>query len=242
MGRKKICDECTHRPTCALPCRPVELYLAKGNLALYERTFRDAGGRLVTVIHTNAGRYDKEVRQSSMKKSDRAEDKFTTFSTEAENPFVHFNPELKQTGIFIDRLIRRMSLADLVVKYDLKNEAAARDKLRETVNRLYTLLQLMDQRKHKAGAARRMKKIGTLPKINQWFLMSRILNMTHTEIADFEGRSISTICSGIKRVHDQLAAGEKDLILFSPEEKRTGKINMEKWRRRERRRQRRKNK
>jgi hypothetical protein len=244
MKLKEICKECVHRPTCALPCRPVELHLAEGQAKLFERTYYDVkSGRKLTVLYSNSRRslWDKEIRQSELKRKGDAEDKFDTFSTEAENPFASFNPKLQQTGIFIDRLIRRMPFEDIAVKYDLANEAAARDRCREAVLRLHSLLLAMDSQKQITTPAKRLEQQKDVPKSSQWFIMSRVLGMTPVEIAEFTGANASTVCSGIQNVHDQLAAGEKDLILFSPEQRRAAKSRLERQRQRDRRRIRRKN-
>jgi len=41
------------------------------------------------------------------------------FSTENDSPFSSFKPELKQTGIFVDRFFHKLSYEDLAVKYEM---------------------------------------------------------------------------------------------------------------------------
>ena len=42
--------------------------------------------------------------------SDKTDEPIDVFTTEAESPFAGFNPDLKQTGIFIDRFFNKWSL------------------------------------------------------------------------------------------------------------------------------------
>ena len=101
--------------------------------------------------------------------------------------------------------------------------------------RIFDILRYMEQRTARESVAlKRMEKIASLPKKHQWFLMARILNMNPVEIANLEGiKNAESITRSIRDVHDQIAAGEKDLILFTPEQRRAAKSRLDKRRRSE---------
>jgi len=237
MKMKEICDQCVHKKDCARPCRPVELHLQAGNPCVYEKTYQDPlTGRMVTVIYP-ANR--KEIRQST---AGVDEDANPAFAAEMPGPFRHFDPQLKMTGVFVDRFFRKLAYEDLAVKYGLTENAVA-GVYRKSVERLFVILRYMDQRKSAQNAAARMKKLGDIPKSHQWFIMARVLNMTPTEISELEGINPKTgaVRKQIARVADQLAAGESGIIIFTPEQRREAKSRLEKRRAFDRRRMRRKN-
>lgn len=180
---------------------------------------------MVTVIYPQTR---KELRQSQCELDESAD---LAFSTVSKSPFRHFDPQLKQTGIFVDRFFFKLSFADLAVKYDIEEKQVA-DVYRKAVERLLTLVQYMDQRKSIENAAARVKARGFMPKSHQWFMMSRVLNMTPGQISDFEGidPAKGLVRKQIARVADQLAAGESDIILFTPEQRQEAKSRLDKRR------------
>ncbi|MEJ2672471.1 MAG: hypothetical protein P8168_09790, partial [Deltaproteobacteria bacterium] len=67
----------------------------------------------------------------------------TPFTTEAKSPFASFKPDLKQTGVFIDRFFNKWSYADLAVKYDTTVEGA-RKIYQAAVKRLLNVVEALD--------------------------------------------------------------------------------------------------
>ena len=247
MKLKEICQKCVHKETCTHPCRPVELHLAEGNQGVFEKRYIDpASGRQMTVLYPT-----REKRETSMidefKETGIPADKVQrTFSTLKDSPFRHFEPSLKQTGIFIDRFFNKYSNADLAVKYDVREKDAA-EIYRRAVQRIMKIIMELDARKSRKRRARYLDmQAGTLSDPHRWFLMARVLGMSASEISEFEGMDPknSLVRMQLQRITNQLAAGEKNLIEFTPEESERAQACLERQRRqrKDRRRIRRKNK
>ena len=82
----------------------------------------------------------REIPETGLKQKytgEPARKSLEVFSTENDSPFAGFNPQLKQTGIFIDRFFNKASYDDLAVKYDVTPNAATR--------RLFEVLEAMDK-------------------------------------------------------------------------------------------------
>lgn len=65
------------------------------------------------------------------------------FTTEADSPFAGFNPDLKQTGVCIDRFFNKWSYEDLAVKYD-PTAAGARKIYQAPLKRLQVVPEALD--------------------------------------------------------------------------------------------------
>jgi hypothetical protein len=161
----------------------------------------------------------------------------TQFSTENENPFAGFTPNLKQTGIFIDHFFHGASYADLAVKYDMSADNA-RKTYHNAIRRLLEILKTMDGDKP-VDLSRYRKQIeersGKIPKGQKWFLLNKLFGIMPSEIAEMEGMQGSSVVRQlIIRVSDQLRAGEIRLIDTTPGEEANAKKRLENKRRKRR--------
>lgn len=161
------------------------------------------------------------------------------FSTESENPFAGFKPELKQTGIFVDRFFNQFSYKDLAVKYDMSRETAIKT-YHNALNRLSDIIQAMD---NPTGITKQTefwkKKVeersGKIPKGQKWFLLNKLFGLRPSEIAEMEGKkNSSSVRQLIIRVSDQLKAGEISFIETTPEESQAAKSRLDEFRKKRR--------
>lgn len=139
---KGVCEKCSRREGCETPCRPVELCLAQDNLTVFEKTGVGENGEEITIIFARS----REIPESMLPKiSDKTDELIDVFTTKAESPFAGFNPDLKQTGVFIDRFFNKWSYEDLAVKYDTTVKGA-RDLYHLAVKRLLDVVKALDGR------------------------------------------------------------------------------------------------
>ena len=124
----------------------MQQYLAEDNLTVFEKTAVNERGEVVQIVYARS----RETQQSTLSIGvDRSGDPRLTgeskrpFQTENENPFAGFKPQLKQTGIFIDRFFHGSSYEDLAVKYDMTAENA-RKTYHNAVRRLREVIEAMD--------------------------------------------------------------------------------------------------
>ncbi len=139
---KDICPKCKKRKTCKVPCYPIENYLKRDNLTVYEK----GQGDTVTVYPRSREEHRSTLSAGEDKRGDpRLSSKETmAFSTEAENPFRSYVPNFKQTGIFIDRFFGKRSYADLAAKYEV-SERSAHKIYYAGVQKLLAIIIQMDQ-------------------------------------------------------------------------------------------------
>ena len=163
------------------------------------------------------------------------------FSTENESAFFAFNPQLKQTGVFINRFFNKASYKDLAVKYDT-TVSTARKTYHNTLKRLADVLTAMDNGNVPTKQVDFWKKkvaerSGNLPKSQKWFLMNKLFGLRPCEIAEMEGmdKNKSSVRKLIIRVSDQLKAGEISLIEVTPEEAAQTKARLDAHRQKQRR-------
>jgi DNA-directed RNA polymerase specialized sigma24 family protein len=152
------------------------------------------------------------------------------FNTDAESPFAGFTPNLKQTGVFIDRFFHKFSNKDLAAKYEM-SEDNARKTFYNAVNRVLEILKVMDSDKP-LDLSRYKKQIeersGKIPKGQKWFLLNKLFGIMPAEIAEMEGlKGSSAVRQLIIRVSDQLRAGEIRLIDSTPEESAAAKLRLD---------------
>ncbi len=154
------------------------------------------------------------------------------FSTENESPFASFKPQLKQTGIFIDRFFNNASYKDLAVKYDISRDAAIKIFYAAT-KRLMEIIEALDGKKDLRNLDHWKKQVekrsGSLPKGQRWFLLNKLFGLRPSEICEMEGldKKNSTVRQLIIRVSDQLKAGEISLIDCTPEESEAAKARLD---------------
>jgi hypothetical protein len=239
---KDVCAKCAKRNNCKTPCRPVELYLAEDNLTVYEKTATLKTGERVSIVFARS----RETQQSSLsigvdKRGDvRLSNKEAeAFSTDNENPFAGFNPQLKQTGIFIDRFFHKSSYSDLAVKYDV-NEYDAIKIYHAAGKRLRQVIEAMDDPKGVRNLDHWKKQVkersGNIPKGQKWYLLNKLLGLRPSEIAEMEGldKRSSSVRQLIIRVSDQLKAGEIRLIETTPGEAEAAKARLDEIRKKRR--------
>lgn len=227
---KDVCEKCTHREGCKTPCRPIELYLAQDNLAVYEKKGVGEDGKEVSIIFARSREIPESMLPQVSDKTDETID--SPFTTEAESPFAGFNPDLKQTGIFIDRFFHKWSYEDLAVKYDTTVEGATK-LYHVAVKRLLDVVEALDGKEapRNFGPWEQMVKerSGSFSTGVRWFLLNKLLGVRPSEIARMEGISHPSGVRGlIIRVSDQLRAGEISLFeADDPEEAEAAKARLE---------------
>ncbi len=227
---KGVCENCSHREGCVTPCRPVELYLAQDNLTVFEKTGVGENGEEITIIFAQSKKF---IRESELPQiSDKTDGPIdSVFTTEAESPFAGFNPDLKQTGIFIDRFFNKWSYEDLAVKYDTTVEKA-RKVYQAALKRLQAVVEALDGGKdtHNFEPWKKMveERSGSFPTGVKWFLLNKLLGARPAEIARMEGvKNPSAVRGLIIRVSDQLSCGEISLFEKDPEEVEAAKARLE---------------
>jgi hypothetical protein len=161
------------------------------------------------------------------------------FSTENESPFRSFEPQFKQTGIFIDRFFHKFSYKDLAVKYEITDHDAIKV-YHHAVNRVLDVLQIMDEgteaRKREQYVKKTEERSGKLPKGQRWYLLNKLFGLRPSEIAEMEGldKKRNSVRQLIIRVSDQLKAGEIRLIETTPEESKAAKARLDEHRKKRR--------
>ncbi len=177
----------------------------------------------------------REIPETGLKQKftgEPARRSLEVFSTENENLFASFNPQLKQTGIFIDRFFNKAGYDDLSVKYDVTPSAAIKIYYAAT-KRLFEVLEAMDGKRDMRNLDHWKKRVeersGHMPKGQRWFLLNKLFGLRPSEIAEMEGmdKRSSSVRQLIIRVSDQLKAGEITLIEVTPEEAQAAKARLD---------------
>jgi DNA-directed RNA polymerase specialized sigma24 family protein len=204
-------------------------FLRRDNLAVFEKSYTDPEtGQTTTILFSRS----RELPESDLPQDDgkTAAEYPKAFSTENENPFAVFTPNLKQTGIFVDRFFHGASYADLAVKYDMSTDNA-RKTYHNAIKRLLEILKAMDgdKRLDLSQYQKQMEdRSGKMPKGQKWFLLNKLFGVMPSEIAEMEGlKGSSSVRQLIIRVSDQLRAGEIRLIDATPEEEAAAKKRLE---------------
>jgi len=238
---KEVCLKCDHRETCKTPCLPVKLYLAQDNLTVFEKTYTNEDGETTTILYSRSRETPESMLTKRQDPGFTPEEVARAFSTENGSPFAHFDPKLKQTGIFIDRFFHNFTYEDLAVKYDTTRRWATHI-YHAAEKRLLAVLEQMDlaeQGKKRVQIAKQVKaRSGTIPKGQKWFLLNKLFDMMPSDIAKMEGiEGSSAVRQLIIRVSDQLRAGEIRLMEFDPEEATQAKqrLDAQRAKRRDRR-------
>ncbi len=117
---KGICGKCPHKSACKVPCEPVKQYLAHENRAVYEKTYTNDEGQQISIIYSRPREFNlssfKNEGDTDKNRQNKVE---IAFSTENESAFSHFEPNLKQTRLFIDKFFHKFSVQDLATKYEM---------------------------------------------------------------------------------------------------------------------------
>jgi hypothetical protein len=134
------------------------------------------------------------------------------FNTDAESPFAEFTPNLKQTGVFIDRFFHKLSYKELATKYEIYDDNALKT-FHNAVNRLLEILKAMDSDR-RLDMTHYQKQIeersGRLSKGQRWFLMNKLFGLMPGQIAEMEGikKGSSAVRQLIIRTSDGIRSGE----------------------------------
>jgi hypothetical protein len=226
---KGVCEKCSRREGCETPCRPVELYIAQENLTVFEKTGIGENGEEITIIFAQSKNF---IRESELPQvSDKTEEPIEVFTTEADSPFASFNPDLKQTGIFIDRFFNKWTYEDLAVKYDT-TVPGVRRLYHTAVKRLLDVVEALDGKEgpHNFEPWKKMVegRSGSFPAGVRWFLLNKLFQMRPAEIARMEGvKNPSAVRGLIIRVSDQLRCGEISLFEKDPKAAEAARARLE---------------
>jgi hypothetical protein len=208
-------------------CR--SLLLAQDNLTVFEKTGIGENGEEITIIFARS----REIPESMLPQvSDKTDEPIDVFTTEAESPFTSFKPDLKQTGIFIDRFLNKWSYEDLAVKYDTTAEGAKKI-YHAALKRLQAVVEALDGGKDSPHNFEPWKKMveersGSFPAGMRWFLLNKLFQMRPAEIARMEGvKNPQGVRGMIIRVSDQLRAGEISLFEVDRGEAEAAKDRLE---------------
>jgi len=212
---KGICGKCPHKIICKTPCEPVKQYLAHENRAVYEKCYTNDAGQQISIVYSRPKEFNFSTFQREGDTDKNKQNKFEmALSTENESAFASFEPNLKQTRLFIDKFFKKMSIEDLSVKYDMKPDKV-HEYYAQAKRRVFDILEHLD-------AARPLKlerfwkrieqRSGSMPKGQRWFLMNKIFMLTPSQIAEIENASADSVSALIIRVSDQLRAKEIELF------------------------------
>ena len=217
-----VCPKCYHYQRCRVPCYPVAEYLKRGNLSVFEKSHTNPEtGETTTIIFSRSREMpESDLLHEFADTGTPADMVQRVFSDQAESPFAEFVPNVKQTGIFLDRFFHKLTYAHLAAKYETSPDTA-RKIYRNGVKRVLELLRMMDDKPRAMEQYQKQieERSGKLPKGQKWFLLNKLFGIMPSEIAEMEGmKSSSSVKQLIIRVSDQLRAGEIRLIESTPEE------------------------
>ena len=186
-----LCAKCRKKTGCKIPCAPVESILREDNPAIYERVDH----RHERTILYSSGDNGKMVRESTTRgfaRDKAAHQKIDAlFSTDSDSPFADNNPKLKQTAIFIHRLLLGESYEEIAEQFNTTADHAAKLYHKAKV-RILKALELCDKHQSIIDKAEYALKVGEeatgkLPKYVKWFLMAKCLGLSPHDIARLEG-------------------------------------------------------
>jgi hypothetical protein len=231
-----ICPKCSKYESCKSPCYPVQQLLAEDNLSVFEKTVTKENGQRVSIVFARS----REAQQTMLSsgKNKRGDPRLSNkeqqaFSTENASPFSSFQPNLKQTGIFVDRFFNQFTYKDLAVKYDM-SATTARKTYFNAVNRILAVIEAMDKGEALSKQVdfwrqKVAERSGNLPKGQKWYLLNKLFGLRPSEIAEMEGldKRSSSVRQLIIRVSDQLKAGEISLIETTTEEAEAAKTRLD---------------
>ena len=232
-----ICGKCPHKTTCKVPCQPVKEYLSYQNRAVFEKSFTNEEGQKISIIYSRP----KEFNLSSFQREGDGEKNRVNkieqaFSTENASPFAHFEPDLKQTRLFIDRFFHKFTIEDLAVKYEMTPQKV-HEYYAQAKRRVFTILEHLDSNRP-LKIERFMEQIrersGSMTAGQRYFVMSRVFELTHSQIAEIEGTSPGNVSELVRRTADQIRSGEISLFDFTEQEAIEAKARLDRVRERRR--------
>ena len=234
---KGYCARCKKKTNCCIPCAFVESILSDGNPGIYERCDNRNG---LTILYPVAN--DKEIRETTIRSAGR--DKAYQhkvdglFSTDSENPFASYQPKLRQTDVFILKVLLGYSYEEIAFRLDSTVDNVHKI-YHKAKTRILKALDLLDQHQNALDMADHALKVngeatGKLPKYQRWFLMNKALGLTPAQIAEIEGTTRRVVSPKIRYCYDRLIAGELTLFEVAPAEIEAARERMEKKRARDR--------
>ena len=131
-----LCQKCKKRKTCKAPCAPIEHYLKRENLTVYEKHQPDG----TTILYPRS----REAHQSTLSDKGKESHRETNaFSTEAGNPFTGISTNNIQTSVFIKRFFGKWEYKDIAKAHDttVKN---VRGTYHNAVKRVLSIIIEMD--------------------------------------------------------------------------------------------------
>ena len=209
------------------PCAPVEYILKEDNAVIYERVDHRNNRTILYASDDNS----RMIRESTMRgyaRDKAAHNKIDgLFSTDAESPFANYSPKLKQTAIFIHRLLLGESYEEIAARFNTTADNAAK-LYGKAQARILKALDLCDQHQSiidKAEYALQAgeEATGKLPKYVKWFLMAKCLGLTPVDIAKLEGTTRGIVSPKIRYAYDRLITGEMKLIRGNTRGNQSGK-------------------
>ncbi|MBM4300781.1 MAG: hypothetical protein FJ121_04510 [Deltaproteobacteria bacterium] len=197
-------------------------------MTVFEKTGVGENGEEISIIFAQSKKF---IRESELPQvSDKTGEPIEVFTTEAESPFGGFNPDLKQTGIFIDRFFHKWTYKDLAVKYDTTVEKA-RKVYQAALKRLQAIIEALDGGKdtHNFEPWKKMveERSGSFSEGIRLYLLNKLFQLRPAEIARMEDKQPHAVRGMIIRVSDQLSCGEISLFEKDPEEAEAAKARLE---------------
>jgi hypothetical protein len=139
-----VCQKCRKRKTCKAPCAPVELYLREDNLTAFQKNAIGKHGEEIRIAMPRS----RETQRSCLSGGDgdprTSSKEAQAFSTENGNPFMSYEPNHKQTSVFIKRFFGKWSYEDIAKAHDLKTASAAMKLYHAAAKRLLAVIVEMD--------------------------------------------------------------------------------------------------
>lgn len=113
---------CKKRKTCKVPCYPIENYLKRDNLTVDEK----GQGDTVTLYPRSREEQRSNLSTGADKDGDPrfSSKEAIAFSTEAVNPFRHYEVNHKQISVFIKRFFGKWSYEDIAKAHDISTDSA----------------------------------------------------------------------------------------------------------------------
>jgi hypothetical protein len=149
----------------------------------------------------------------------------------ALSPWKEFNPQLKQTRIFIDHFFNGFSYEDLAVMFDESVQEIS-NTYNHAIERLLRLLEYLDRKKQVHHYDTYIKKgeeqSKAFPKRIKVFLLYTVFGLMIPEICQLENiKHYTQAWQMIRTVGDQLRSNEISLLGVTPEEREAGKKRKE---------------
>lgn len=240
-----MCAKCRHRNKCKEPCAFVEAILTEDNRPpFYERNTTGQDDTPIRIIKSKNHRH--EINQTNLDQyagpapadDDEPRRQTEPFSTEAENPFVSYQPKLSQTTVFINRFFLGRPYEDIASDLEVSVDTVV-SMFKRAKERLFEALYFADNRqatikRFESIRRRNGAKFGKLTKGQRWFLMHDIFDLSVKEIADMEGATVHRVNHAIIDATDRIKAGLATFLEPTPDEVKQAQERIEAKRQRDR--------